>query len=337
MVRHDNGDVMAFRRLLVLLLAVLLTGCGASDPQPAAAPSPPTATSAAPPSPTGPARIVTTDPVADRQVDLTIASPAVGGEVKVRLLLPPGYREGDTKPRPVLYLLHGCCDTYVSWTRSTDIAELSAEADLIVAMPDGGPVGFYSDWRTGPAWERFHLTELPELLTQTYGADERRAVVGVSMGGLGALGYAARHPGMFRAAASFSGIVHTRRTPDTAQGYLGLVSSQGEDPYALWGDPDADVDVWREHNPYDLADRLAGTRVYLASGNGEPGSLDAEDASIDGIEGEIGRQNTALARRLRSLRPRPTIDLYGSGTHNWVYWNRDLHKAWPLLSDALAR
>jgi diacylglycerol O-acyltransferase / trehalose O-mycolyltransferase / mycolyltransferase Ag85 len=39
------------------------------------------------------------------------------------------------------------------------------------------------------------------------------AVAGASMGGLGALAYAARHPGLFRAAASFSGIVDTRLTP----------------------------------------------------------------------------------------------------------------------------
>jgi S-formylglutathione hydrolase FrmB len=326
---------MVVRRLWVLLLVLVVVGCGGGPEAQPSATSPPTATPS--PSPSGPARIVATQEVADRQVDLTIDSPAVGAEVKVRLLLPKGYAKGDSKPRPVLYLLHGCCDTYVSWTRSTDIAELSADKDLLVVMPDGGPVGFYSDWLTGPAWERFHLTELPELLAAEYGAGEPRAIVGVSMGGLGALGYAARHPGMFRAAASFSGIVHTRLTPDTAQGYLGLVSSEGQDPYALWGDPEKNADVWREHNPYDLVDRLTGTRVYVACGNGEPGPLDADDASFDGIEGSLGRQNAALAKRLKGLQPKPTVDLYGPGTHSWVYWNRDLRKAWPLLTDALGR
>jgi S-formylglutathione hydrolase FrmB len=253
----------------------------------------------------------------------------------VRLLLPKGYRRQENKQLPVLYLLHGCCDSYVSWTRSTDIAKLSAGRNLLVVMPDGGKVGFYSDWQRGPAWERFHLSELPELLAREYGAGEPRAVAGVSMGGLGALGYAARHPGMFRAAASFSGIVHTRRTSDTAQGYLGLVSSQGEDPAALWGDPDTDAQVWRQHNPYDLADQLAGTRVYIACGNGDPGRLDAEGATFDGIEGELSQQNAALAKRLKGLKPKPTIDLYGDGTHNWVYWNRDLHDAWPMLIESL--
>lgn len=315
---------MTPHRAIVLLLPLLLVlaGCGI-DTVPL--PNPPVPTEA---------RIVDRTPVDERQLDLTVDSPAVGARVKVRLLLPAGFTPGDTRPRPVLYLLHGCCDTYVSWSRSTDIEELTEGLDLLVVMPDGGRSGFYSDWRTGPQWERFHLTELPQLLAAEYGAGEPRAVAGVSMGGLGALGYAARHPGMFRAAASFSGIVHTRLTPDTPQDYVGLVQSEGEDGYALWGYPEQDAATWREHNPYDLADRLAGTAVYLACGDGQAGPLDAGGA-VDSIEAPLRRQNEAFARRIRGLTPEPTIHLYGPGTHNWVYWNRELHAAWPMMTAAL--
>jgi S-formylglutathione hydrolase FrmB len=56
---------------------------------------------------------------------------------------------------------------------------------------------------SGPRWETFHTTELPSLLTQQYPASTLAAVARVSMGGLGAMDYTARHPGMFAVAGSF--------------------------------------------------------------------------------------------------------------------------------------
>jgi Putative esterase len=86
----------------------------------------------------------------------------------VRLLLPAHYETKKARRWPVLYLLHGCCDSYVSWTRSTDIEQLTQRSDLIVVMADGGKAGFYSGWQSGPGWETFHTTELPALLVRQY-------------------------------------------------------------------------------------------------------------------------------------------------------------------------
>jgi diacylglycerol O-acyltransferase / trehalose O-mycolyltransferase / mycolyltransferase Ag85 len=263
-----------------------------------------------------------------------IESPAVGGQVKVQLLLPVHYETEKARLWPVLYLLHGCCDSYVSWTRSTDVEQLTQRSDILVVMPDGGKAGFYSDWQSGPGWETFHTTELPRLLTQQYRASAVAAVAGVSMGGLGALDYAARHPGMFTIAASFSGIVHTRLSNDESQGYLGLIQSQGEDPLALWGNPDTDGITWKQHNPSDLAPQLKGVRLFISAGNGRPGPLDGA-RNEDSIESSIGAENRAFVRRVQQLGLDAQIDLYRPGTHNWVYWQRELHRAWPLISDGL--
>ena len=64
-------------------------------------------------------QIVASKRLDERTEDLTIESPAVGDQVNVRLLLPATYKSEKSRRWPVLYLLHGCCDTYVSWTRST--------------------------------------------------------------------------------------------------------------------------------------------------------------------------------------------------------------------------
>jgi diacylglycerol O-acyltransferase/trehalose O-mycolyltransferase len=282
-----------------------------------------------------PARVVAKKRLADREEDLTIESPTLGGQVKVRLLLPAHYETQRARLWPVLYLLHGCCDSYVSWTRFTDIEKLTQQSDIMVAMPDGGKAGFYSDWQSGPRWETFHTTELPSLLTQQYRASIVAAVAGVSMGGLGALDYAAHHPGMFTVAASLSGIVHTRLSNDESRGYLGLIQSQGEDPLALWDDPDANIDTWKQHNPYDLAPQLKGVRLFISAGNGRPGPLNPAGTKEDSIETAIGAENRAFARRAPQLRLNAEIDLYGPGTHNWLYWQREMHRAWPLISDGL--
>jgi diacylglycerol O-acyltransferase/trehalose O-mycolyltransferase len=216
-------------------------------------------------------QVVATTVLSARMRDLSVASPALGATVKVRLLLPVHYRARPGARWPVLYLLHGCCDTYRSWTRSTDVAALTARSDVLVVMPDGGKAGFYSDWLTGPRWETFHLTELRQILRRDYRASTVMAVAGVSMGGLGALAYAARHRGLFRAAASFSGITDTRLSAQESMRYIGLVRSQGDDPSHLWGDPRGDAAVWAAHNPYDLAPSCAARSCSWRSAPASPG------------------------------------------------------------------
>ena len=49
----------------------------------------------------------------------------------------------------------------------------------------------------------------------------------------------------------------------------------------------------------------------------------------------VDPQNVALAQRLRRLHIPATIDFYGPGTHSWPYWQRELHRALPLLLRAL--
>jgi S-formylglutathione hydrolase FrmB len=45
--------------------------------------------------------------------------------------------------------------------------------------------------------------------------------------------------------------------------------------------------------------------------------------------------NQAFALRLQELGIPATIDDYGPGTHTWPYFERELHRALPLLLQAL--
>ena len=276
------------------------------------------------------ARIIEIEELDERMVDLTIDSPAVGTE-KVRLLLPPGFDPEADAGWPVLYLLHGADDDYTSWTRETDVAELTADLPLLVVMPEAGELGFYSDWWNGgeggpPMWETFHLTEVRELLERNWQAGEDRVVAGLSMGGFGAMSYAARHPEMFEAAAAFSGVLNPL--------------APGFDIHPnLWGSRIAQAEIWEAHDPVSIAPALEGTALYVSYGDGRPGPLDdAEDpraAERAQVEAWLYPQSEAFVARLEELGIAATVDAYGPGTHAWAYWERGLHEAMPLMLEAL--
>lgn len=272
------------------------------------------------------AAIVAVDRLDEQMVDLTIDSPAVGTQM-ARLLLPAGFEPGADATWPVLYLLHGASGDHSDWTTLTDVADLAAELGLLVVLPDGGADSWYSDWWNAgeggpPMWETFHLTELHQLLERNWQAGEDRAVAGVSMGGLGAMSYAARNPGMFKAAASFSGL-------------LDPLGSEFQPDRRIWGDKAAQADIWEAHDPVSLAPALEGMALYVSYGNGEVGPLDAADAMPDQTEAWYAGMNEVFVTRLDELGIPVTVDAYGPGRHDWPYFEQGLHEAMPLLLEAL--
>lgn len=122
-----------------------------------------------------------------RIVDLGIRSPAMGATMPVRVITPAGWSPHSGRTYPTVYLLQGASDNYTSWTRETDIEQLAATTDALVVTPDGGRAGFYTNWWNdgragGPQWETFHTEELPQLMSDAFGAGDRRAVIGLSEG-----------------------------------------------------------------------------------------------------------------------------------------------------------
>ncbi|MCA1676510.1 MAG: esterase, partial [Actinobacteria bacterium] len=189
------------------------------------------------------ARIVGVQQVDPQTVDIMIDSPAMGTEVPIRLLLPRDYRAQPDRKFPALYLLPGYGDPadYRAWYEYTDVEQFLADKNVLVALPSGGDAGFFSNWWNygaggTPGWETFHTVELREALERDWRVNDRRAVAGLSMGGFGAMSYAARNPGLYDAAASYSGYLHTT-LPGVDRVAQYTIAEQGLDPYALWGDP----------------------------------------------------------------------------------------------------
>ncbi|TWF95372.1 S-formylglutathione hydrolase FrmB [Saccharopolyspora dendranthemae] len=286
------------------------------------------------------ARVVRESVVDRRTIDLEIASPALGATAMVRLLLPTRWAAQPHRTWPVLFLLHGCCETadYQAWTWFTDVEDYTVEKDVLVVMPSGGPAGMYSPWwnfgeHGSPDWETFHVTELRQILERRYRAGTARAVAGVSMGGYGALAYAFRHRGMFGAAASLSGIPNTLN-PGAPAVIKGLLVREGLNPLALWGDEVINRRIWSEHNPFDHVAELRGIGVHVSSGNGLTGPLDPP-GQADPLEAASLATSKSFTDRLAAEGIAVTAHFYGTGTHDWPYWQRELRAAWPVLAPAL--
>ncbi|MFF5339115.1 alpha/beta hydrolase [Streptomyces althioticus] len=339
-------EVVTFRARVRLVLAVLILALVPATPTLVAAPAAADAAEQRAPAKDGTGRhgaeVVAVTQVAERQVDLSVRSAALGGRtVKVRLLTPDGWDPADRRRHwPTFWLLHGCCGDYTSWTSMTDVAETDSLRDVLVVMPEAGWNGWYSDWWNhgeggDPAWETFHTVELRHLLERDWGASRNRVVAGLSMGGQGALLYAARHPGMFKATAAYSGSAHPLLNDESVTRILGLFAGQGNDPLRVWGDPVEQRRIWQAHDPFHLAKRLKSMPVYLSCGDGTAGPLDTPGAS-SALEADFNRQNHALAAELKRVGAKHlTTHFYGAGTHTWRYWERELHASLPMLLGAL--
>jgi S-formylglutathione hydrolase FrmB len=276
----------------------------------------------------------------ERTLDLTVLSRAMRSSVPVRVILPTNWRSERGRTFPVVYLLHGGEDDYTSWTRETDVEALAENSGALVVMPDGGRYGYYSDWYAGrPRWETFHTTELVRLMERRFRANSSRAVIGLSMGGFGALNYAARHPGMFRYAASMSSYVDLN---DPLVRLLLDLGSRGDgtELHDVWGDPKEHDDIWQAHNPSAMPSAFRGTKVDLSSGDGTPGPLD--DGRPFGVtlvgalaEAALPASLNKFAASLRSAGVDVTTNLYRPGTHSWPYWQRELHRIWPAVMKEL--
>jgi len=277
---------------------------------------------------------------------LTVPSSVKVTSSMVRVLLPRGYHQRRNRAvrYPVVYLFNGALSSYDMWSRKTRITALSRNLDAIFVMPEGAfaPVpGMFADWHDGSyQWESFHTKVVVPWVDRSFRTiPGARAAIGASMGSLGAIGYAQRHPGLFKAVMSISGILDTRSLtanilPEELAAALGV---QPPDMQRVYGNPVLQREVWRRHNPAENAHKLKGVKVLVSSGTGFL-TGDATDPVRNGTTETVlwTTNRTFLAALTRAGVPFEARVARG-GVHNWPWFHNPLVWGLPKLIAAARR
>ncbi|MFI5371218.1 MAG: alpha/beta hydrolase [Candidatus Eisenbacteria bacterium] len=240
----------------------------------------------------------------------------------VRVYLPPDYTDPThaTTRYPTVYLLHGWPGSDGNWVKSGKAGEtldrlIAAHRipELIAVFPDGRGSGLLgrSVWMDSydgdHAVERFVTQDLVSWVDSSFRTirdPARRAVIGLSDGGTGAFNLAMRHPEVFSAAGSHSGMFLLSRD-------LGMGGVVGPDP--------GGARLLAEHSPRlyapGMSDELKHLELYFDCGT--------DDESID--------DNRAFHKLLDSLGVAHTYREY-PGTHDWDYWRTHLEESLETLT-----
>jgi putative tributyrin esterase len=180
-----------------------------------------------------------------KMVDVTFHSAALNRDMQYRAILPAQLALGQ-KFR-VLYLLHGGGGGFRDWSNYSDVARY-AEQGLILVMPEGNS-SYYTNSVDHPQdrHEDYIVHDLIADVEQRFpalSARANRAIVGVSMGGFGAVVLALKHPELFVFAGGMSSALDVPSRPFSIKRLgqwrqhssifaMGSQSRRDSDPYVL--------------------------------------------------------------------------------------------------------
>jgi putative tributyrin esterase len=144
--------------------------------------------------------------------DITFHSAALNRDMQYRVVLP--LRVASGQRLPVVYLLHGGGGGFRDWTNDSDVAHF-AESGLILVMPEGAS-SYYTN-AVDPPQDRYEDYIVRDLISDVESkfpvatGRASRAIIGVSMGGFGAVNLALHHPDLFIFAGGLSSAIDVSR------------------------------------------------------------------------------------------------------------------------------
>jgi putative tributyrin esterase len=251
-------------------------------------------------------------------VTKSIMSTMLKKQVSYNVIVPKAYGT-DNRKYPVVYLLHGAWGGYSDWNAKSGVAAYTASTDFIVVMPDSNGNSWYNDSPGSGAVESFITDELRKDVEKNYRTIANRngrALIGLSMGGYGALHLATSHNQLYCAAASLSGAVG-------------------------WGTPTFDknlIVMAKDLYPTDTdANYLKDALLPSILQHVKNGLYDGPSLYFDcGKEDFLIRSNQELEAALLSKQIPHEYSEF-DGAHTWTYWDAHIRDAFQFMKRQLAR
>jgi S-formylglutathione hydrolase FrmB len=247
-------------------------------------------------------------------------SKALKQKVAYGIYLPKDYgAEANAKTRyPLVLWLHGMFEDHRRFhgrggaSVLDELTGSGAIPPLAFVTVNGGRASFYLNGKESGANEDAIVVDLLAHLNETYRLHddrEHRAIMGVSMGGFGALNLALRNPSKFGAVAAHSAAIFPADPENLPERFKNLISgSAGRLRLdTLFGVP-PDPELWRKNNPLHLAETLEAAtlrqmRIYF----------DCGDKDSYGF----AEPNQALHELLKKRKIPHTFELIEGGGHGW--------------------
>ncbi len=192
----------------------------------------------------------------------TFDSKSLGAPVTYVAYLPAAY-ETSKASYPVIYALHGMFEGSSFWERRglepqfVELVKSGVAPNAIVVTVDGGNNLFVNSTRG--KYQDMVTKDLVEHIDKNYrtiAKREGRALLGISMGGYGALNIAFSQPGVFAAVATHSAMLLTE-IPTIEAGARG---GQMRAFTGVFGEP-VDAAVWKADDPLELAKSVDPAKV----------------------------------------------------------------------------
>lgn len=248
-----------------------------------------------------------------RMQDVTFHSTALNRDITYRVILPAVVPAG--KRLAAAYLLHGGGGGYRDWSNYSNVAQF-AEHDLIVIMPEGNN-SYYVNAADRPQ-DRFEDFITKDLIADAEArfpiATERanRAIVGISMGGFGAVVLSMKHPTLFSFSGGLSSAIDVPSRPFSIK-RIGQYREHSA-IFGPWGSQ-----ARRDNDPYKIVQTVNPEQTpYLFLTCGEQEGLLPANKRFAGILKKRGFKYEFHS---------------GPGGHDWNQWNRRL----PELFESLRR